>query len=150
MSRFAGLKFASLVLLTFLQAVPLAWGAPQQEVRGTVKDRSGAVIARAQVVLRVDGQEFRRVTQPDGTFVFTGMSAASGNVIVSAPGFATSTTAWQAGANELSITLTPATVQQSLDVTSTRTSILPTGVDDVEAQPDAVVVRRHNCSSGAR
>jgi len=31
-------------------------------------------------------------------------------------------------------------VQQSLDVTATRTSILPTGVDNVEAQPDAVVV----------
>src|SRR6202042_2585719 len=40
----------------------------------------------------------------------------------------------------LSITLDPAPVQQSLDVTATRTSILPTGVDDVEAQPDAVTV----------
>jgi len=118
-----------------------AWSAPQPEVRGTVKDGTGAVIARAQVLLRADGQEFRRVTQPDGTFTFTGVTAASGSVIVSAPGFATSTTAWQAGQNELAITLTLETVQQSLDVTSTRTSILPTGVDDVEAQPDAVVVR---------
>jgi len=118
-----------------------AWSAPQQEVRGTVKDGTGAVIARAQVLLRADDQELRRVTQPDGTFAFTGVTAASGSVIVSAPGFATSTTAWQAGQNQLAITLTLATVQQSLDVTSTRTSILPTGVDDVEAQPDALVVR---------
>jgi len=118
-----------------------AWSVPKQEVRGTVKDGTGAVIARAQVLLRADGQEFSRVTQPDGTFSFTGVTAANGGVIVSAPGFATSTTAWQAGQNQLAITLTLATVQQSLDVTSTRTSILPTGVDDVEAQPDAVVVR---------
>ncbi len=33
-----------------------------------------------------------------------------------------------------------APIQQSLDVTATRTAILPTGVDDLEAQPDAVVV----------
>jgi outer membrane receptor protein involved in Fe transport len=118
-----------------------AWCAPQQEVHGTVKDGTGAVIARAQVLLRAEGQEIRRVTQPDGSFAFTGVAAASGSVIVSAPGFATSTTAWQAGQNELAIALTMATVQQSLDVTSTRTSILPTGVDDVEAQPDAVAVR---------
>jgi len=117
-----------------------ALAAPQQEVRGTVKDRTGAVIARAQVLLRIEGQELSRVTQPDGTFVFTGVSAANGTVIVSAPGFATSTTTWQPGQNDLSITLTLATVQQSLEVTSTRTSILPTGVDDVEAQPDAAVV----------
>ncbi len=118
-----------------------AFSAPQQELRGTVKDRSGAVIARAQVVLSSDGEEFSRVTQPDGTFVFTGVAGASGALTVSAPGFATRSTAWQSGQNDLSIILTPATVQQSLDVTSTRTSILPTGVDDVEAQPDAAVVR---------
>jgi len=128
---------AILAVLGTLQA----WSAPQQELRGTVKDRSGAVIARALVVLSTKGQEFSRVTQPDGTFVFTGVTGASGSVSVSAPGFATSTTAWQAGQNDLSIALTLATVQQSLDVTSTRTSILPSGVDDVEAQPDAAIVR---------
>ena len=44
------------------------------------------------------------------------------------------------GHNQLTITLPLASVQQSLDVTATRTSILPTGVDNVESQPDAVVV----------
>ena len=77
----------------------------QQDVRGTVKDPTGAVVARAQVLLRVGGQEFSRVSQPDGTFIFTGVTGASGSAIVSAPGFATSTTAWQAGQNNLSITL---------------------------------------------
>ena len=141
MSRKIGVKFQAVMAVLAVLVTLRAWSAPQQEVRGTVKDRSGAVVARAQVVLSVDGQEFSRVSQPDGKFVFTGVSGASGSVIVSAPGFATNTTAWQAGQNDLSITLTLATVQQSLDVTSTRTSILPTGVDDVESQPDAVVVR---------
>ena len=140
MSRYPILRFSAFAMLTCLLAQPQAWGAPQQDVRGTVKDPTGAVVARAQVLLRVDGQEFSRVSQPDGTFIFTGVPGASGSVIVNAPGFATSTTAWQAGQNNLAITLTPATVQQSLDVTSTRTPILPTGVDDVEAQPDAVAV----------
>ncbi len=105
-----------------------------------VKDRSGAVIAKAQVLLRADAQEISRTTQADGSFVFTGITATSGSLVVSASGFATSTTTWQAGTNQLSITLVPAAVQQSLDVTATRTSILPTGVDDLEAQPDAVTV----------
>jgi outer membrane receptor protein involved in Fe transport len=128
---------AVLIVLLTLQG----WAAPQLELRGTVRDNSGAVIARAQVMLRADEEEFSRTTQSDGTFVFTGVTATSGSVTVSAPGFATNTTAWQAGQTNLSITLTLATVQQSLDVTSTRTSILPTGVDDVESQPDAAVVR---------
>ncbi len=140
MSRNAALIFPATVILTFLLAQPQAWGALPHDVRGTVKDPTGAVVARAQVLLRVDGQELSRVSQPDGTFVFTGVPATSGSVIVSAPGFASNTAAWQAGQPDLSITLTPATVQQSLDVTSTRTSILPTGVDDVESQPDAVAV----------
>ena len=131
----------AILTIALVLAQPRAWSAAQQDVRGTVKDRSGAIVARAQVLLRADGEEFLRITQSDGTFIFTGVTAESGNVIVSASGFATSTTAWQAGQNDLAVTLTLATVQQSLDVTSTRTSILPTGVDDVEAQPDAAVVR---------
>lgn len=139
MSRqFQGKIFACVALIVL---APLyLWSAPQQDVRGTVKDRTGAVVARAQVVLGADGQQFSRVTQSDGTFVFGGIPAESGSLTVSASGFATSTSDWHAGQNELAITLTLAAVQQSLEVTSTRTSILPTGVDDVEAQPDAVAV----------
>ncbi|MGB8769078.1 MAG: TonB-dependent receptor [Candidatus Korobacteraceae bacterium] len=139
MLRSRCLGIASLITVLVLIALRLSAG-PQQEVRGVVKDRSGAVIAKAQVLLRADGQEISRTIQADGTFVFTGITATSGNLVVSASGFATSTTAWQAGTNQLTITLVPAPVQQSLDVTATRTSILPTGVDDLESQPDAVTV----------
>jgi outer membrane receptor protein involved in Fe transport len=117
-----------------------AWGAPSQQVCGTVKDRSGAVIARAHVVLQADGQEFNRVTPADGRFVFSAVTAGAGSLVVSASGFATQTVAWRAGEGELRIMLAPAVVQQSLEVTATRTPILPTGVDDLEAQPDATVV----------
>ena len=112
----------------------------QQEIRGTVKDRSGAVVARAQVELHMGNQVLSRVTQADGTFVFNGVNGSSGTIVVTASGFAATTTPWSAGQNQLTIILALAPIQQSLDVTATRTAILPTGVDDLEAQPDAVVV----------
>ncbi len=133
-----GWHFAIVLTTLACAASPLC--AATQEVRGTVKDRSGAVVARAQVVLHIAGQNFGRVTQPDGTFAFTNISADAGTVEVRATGFASTEVNWRAGDAPLSITLAPATVQQSLDVTATRTSILPTGVDNVESQPDAVVV----------
>ena len=82
--------------LLFLVTQLRLWAGPPQELRGAVKDRSGAVIAKAQVLLRVDGQEISRTTQADGSFVFTGITATSGTLVVNASGFATSTTAWQA------------------------------------------------------
>src|SRR5271165_2948979 len=63
-------------------ATSLLWAASSQDVRGVVKDRSGAVVARAQVTLRVAGQNFDRVTQPDGTFVFSDVTADTGTIQV--------------------------------------------------------------------
>jgi outer membrane receptor protein involved in Fe transport len=140
MYRSAVLRFSVIAILASLLPQPQAWAAPQQTLRGTVKDLAGAVIARAQVLLQTNGQELRRVTQPDGSFAFIGVDADSGTLTVSASGFAPNTTSWQSGQNDLTITLVPAPLQQSLDVTATRTAILPTGVDNLEAQPDAVVV----------
>ena len=140
MLRSRRLTIAAVIAFLFLVTQARVWAVPPQELRGVVKDRSGAVIVKAQVLLRAEGQEISRTTQADGSFVFTGITATSGTLVVNASGFATSTIAWQAGANQLSITLALAAVQQSLDVTATRTSILPTGVDDVETQPDAVAV----------
>jgi outer membrane receptor protein involved in Fe transport len=138
MAQLFFLRIAVAFLLVYVSPHSLAW-CQQQEVRGVVKDRTGGVIARAQVLLRVDDRQLSRVTQADGSFVFSGIAASSGSLTVSAPGFATSTMEWH-GRNDVSITLALAAVQQSLDVTSTRTSILPAGIDDVEAQPDAVSV----------
>ncbi len=133
-----GRWFIGAVLLAISPA--LVWAASPQDIRGTVKDRSGAVISRAQVILHVNGQNFGRVTQADGSFVFSNIVGDAGTVEVTAPGFATTTADWHTGDNSLTVTLAPAAVQQSLDVTATRTAILPTGVDNVESQPDAVTV----------
>ncbi len=130
--------FIGALLVCLLQSLVCASSA--QDVRGTVTDRSGAVISRAQVVLHIAGQNFGRVTQADGSFIFSGVAADAGTIEVSSPGFATASVEWHAGDKPLAVVLAPATVQQSLDVTATRTSILPTGVDNVESQPDAVVV----------
>ena len=119
--------------------VPSIWAA-QHDIRGVVQDPSGAVVATARVTLHADGQELSRTTQPDGTFLFSGITADSATIEVSAAGFASNRIDWHPGDHALTIKLAPATVQQSLDVTATRTSILPTGVDDVESQPDAAVI----------
>src|SRR5579862_2087831 len=119
--------------------VPSIW-AVQHDIRGVGQDPSGAVVATARVTLHADGQELSRTTQPDGTFLFSGITADSATIEVSAAGFASNRIDWHPGDHALTIKLAPATVQQSLDVTATRTSILPTGVDDVESQPDAAVI----------
>lgn len=140
-ARTASLRLQLILSALLLTIVPAhLYGASSYTVSGTVTDQSGALVARAQVVLHVNGQNFGRTSQPDGTFVFSGVAAESGTIEVRAPGFATTAVPWKAGDTALKIALAPAAVQQSLDVTATRTSILPTGVDNVESQPDSVVV----------
>ena len=121
------------------------WAMPrlcvaQQAVHGTVKDRSGAVVAGARVALQRDEGERTTISQSDGSFRFTGVTATGGTLTVSAPGFSSTTTQFQPGVNDLTITLRPAAIEQSLEVTATRTAILPAGVDNLAAQPDAVAV----------
>jgi outer membrane receptor protein involved in Fe transport len=136
-----GLRLQWFISALLMLTIPaLARAATPQNVRGTVVDRSGAVVARAQVVLHISGQDFGRVSQADGSFIFSDVAADAGSIEVNAPGFEKTTAAWRAGDGPITVTLAPATVQQSLDVTATRTAILPTGVDNVESQPDAVVV----------
>ncbi len=107
-------------------------------------------MARARVTLRTEALELSRTTQPDGTFVFEGVTGSSGELIVNASGFATSSTAWNPGENQVAIVLTAAAVQQSLDVTATRTSILPSGVDDIESQPDVALIASSQLQQWAR
>src|SRR5580704_8820790 len=91
------LRLPLLISAWLMMAAPaLAWGASTSTVSGSVTDRSGAVIARAQVILHVSGQDFGRVTQPDGSFVFDGIVGDAGTVEVRSPGFATTTVNWHA------------------------------------------------------
>jgi hypothetical protein len=121
-------------------AVVSGWCAAGKELRGVVHDRSGAVVAKARVTLRTPAGENTQLTQPDGSFVFPDLKETSGVIVVSAIGFTTRSLDWNSDRGTITVTLDPATVQQSLQVTATRTPLLPTGFDDVEAQPDAVSV----------
>ena len=87
MSRSVILRSSVIAILVSVLAPSQLWPSPQT-VRGTVKDRAGAVIARAQVMFQANGQELRRVTQPDGSFSFGGVDSDGGTISVSASGFA--------------------------------------------------------------
>ena len=128
----------SILMCVLLQAPVSA--APEYSLRGTVTDRSGAAVANANIALRTATQEFSQTTRPDGTFSFVGLDVSSGTLVISANGFAVSMTNWRAGDNDLAVTLQPAIVEQSLDITATRTAILPADIDDLQAQPDATSV----------
>ena len=128
----------SILMCVLLQA-PVS-PASEYSLRGTVTDRSGAAVANANIALRTATQEFTQTTRPDGTFSFVGLDVSSGTLVISANGFAVSMTNWRAGDNDLAVTLQPAIVEQSLDITATRTAILPADIDDLQAQPDATSV----------
>jgi len=111
-----------------------------ETVSGTVKDRSGAVVPSADVVLNANGTVLRQTTNTFGRFNFSGVSATSGELTVSAVAFSTVTQLWRAGDNPLVIVLSPSAIQQMLNVTATRTAILPTGSEDLELQPSTTIL----------
>src|ERR1035438_6799436 len=73
MLRSRRLTIAAVVAVVFHITQFSLWAAPPQELRGVVKDRRGAVVATAQVLLRADEQKTSRTTQADGSFLFTGV-----------------------------------------------------------------------------
>ena len=139
-SRHVVFALARVAVVTLLGGGLESWAAPAVSLDGVVKDRSGAVVRGATVMLRTPTQELTRTTEADGRFSFGELSTGSATLTVNAQGFAQSTLHWYPGDNDLVITLQPAVIQQSLDITATRTAILPTGIDDLLSQPDAVSV----------
>ena len=111
-----------------------------ETVSGTVKDRSGAVVSSAEVVLNSNGTVLRQTTNSAGAFSFSEVTATTAELTVTAVGFSTTTQEWKAGEKSLVIVLSPAAIQQSLNITATRTSILPTGAEDLELQPSTTIL----------
>lgn len=111
-----------------------------ETVSGAVKDRSGAVIPAAEVVLTTSGTALRQTTNASGTFSFSAVPGTAGELTVTALGFSSTKRTWRAGDSPLVIVLQPATIQQSLNVTATRTAILPTGAEDLELQPSTTIL----------
>ena len=121
-------------------AVPVHLERGGQSISGAVKDRSGAVIPSAEVVLNTNGTALRQTTTANGDFSFSEVSGTSGELTVTAVGFSTVTRTWKAGDKPMVIVLPPAAIQQTLNITATRTSILPTGAEDLELQPSTTVL----------
>ena len=72
------------------------------QLSGTVVDTSGAVIAGATVLVRSANGTVQETTQsdPNGSFVISGLSVGTYRLIVSSPGFATKEMSVTIGTNE--------------------------------------------------
>jgi hypothetical protein len=86
--RFAlGCVRVSLVLLLCLSAV--VWGQTTGSITGTVHDKSGAVIANAQVTVSNEAKGINRTTPSNasGEYLVAGLGQGTYNITVSAEGF---------------------------------------------------------------
>jgi outer membrane receptor protein involved in Fe transport len=122
---------ASLVGWMALAGFPAAKAAPRPQsgkrryqVRGVIKDQSGAVVAGAQVSLRAGGFQAGRPTASDGRFDFSEVPAPDGKLEVTAKGFASVEKEWKVGKGKeslfLVIVLRPAARAQEVTVTAAR------------------------------
>jgi outer membrane receptor protein involved in Fe transport len=125
------------IFLAVLLPIPSRAG---DALTGTVKDRTGAVIPAAQVTVNAGGTALTQFTNANGAFTFPGFDADSAQLTISTPGFSTVTRSWRSGDGPLLIVLSPASVAQSLEITATRTSILPIGAEDLQLQPSTAIL----------
>jgi Carboxypeptidase regulatory-like domain len=81
--------FVASVLLAFLSVEGIAQVTTTSRISGTVVDASGAVILRAEVVIKNDGTgaESAVTTGADGTYVVPSLPVGIYTIKVSAPGF---------------------------------------------------------------
>lgn len=128
-----------LVLLSPLSLVA------QTTFRGSVVDSSGAAISGAEV--KLSAPDFNRTTQTadNGSFALTGIAVKQAALIVSKPGFATLAKPWTAADNPVRVVLSPASRQEQVTVSATRTpAIVAETANSVQ-----VVSRTDLASSGA-
>lgn len=94
-------------------------------VNGTVRDSSGAVVAGAEVKLRLQQSTRSAKTGPDGGFTFAGVSGDSGSVRVTATSFAPAEQKWAATADtvQLSFILQALPRTEQVVVSATRTQM---------------------------
>jgi outer membrane receptor protein involved in Fe transport len=104
----------------------LAFAAPQSAdvLTGTIVDGSGAPVTDAAVRVELSGTTIGETrTTSDGRFEVGLPSAGGVRVIVTATGFAMSTTIVPAGTREIQVTLDPAPFFEAVNVTSSRTDV---------------------------
>lgn len=117
----------------------------QVTLSGTVRDSSGATISGAQITLVGNHVNVTARTGPDGTFSFPGVAVSSAVLRVTAAGFAPLQQFWSAqDSAEIAFTLQPASVNEKIIVSATRTEMklseVPGGAiqlstEDIAANP---------------
>lgn len=95
-----------------------AWAG---DIRGRVRDESGAVIPKAEIRLQTSNGTQSTFTDSSGEFKLT-TSARSGTLTASAQGFSATELPWHESDMEVSLTLRPADVAQTIVVTAERTA----------------------------
>ncbi|MCU1298230.1 MAG: TonB-dependent receptor [Acidobacteriaceae bacterium] len=110
------------ILLLFI--VPSLF-AQTSRLKGTVRDTTGAVIARASVTLHSGAVVADTKTDDRGRFSFASISEASGTVTVQATGFTAITQSWNAASAtaELQLILQPSRVNEQIVVSAARAGI---------------------------
>ena len=121
--------------------------AQASRVDGVVRDSSGAAVQGATVELHAGTVDRKTTTDAAGEFVFDGVNATSGTVVVTLNGFQTASKPWtiaSEAAVHLEIALAPSTVNQRVTVTANRAATLLSDVpasnvdlthEDLQATP---------------
>ena len=112
-------------------------------LRGTVQDPTGARISAAQVVLKLSGSSLQRTAASDrGEFRVDELPPGDYSVEVSAKGFASATSEVSiavATVRDITVTLKPAAVQQTVGVEALTSSITTETLDTTSAVHGGVV-----------
>ena len=108
------------ILAAVVVCLLVSAAAAAQEVRGVVRDPTGAVVSGAAVIVRTPaGVDKQVVTGPDGTFSLGGDVPRDAELVVRSVGFAEHVQ--QVANGPLDVVLQPAGVREAVTVTPTRT-----------------------------
>src|ERR1700741_345513 len=113
---------------------------PASSISGTIHDLSGSVVPGATVAVRNGSKDQQTLSGPDGRFTLTTPASAEVVIIVRAAGFAELRHTISAGSarTNLDLVVTPASVQEAVTVTATRseqrTGDVPASVSMLDRQ----------------
>ncbi len=130
--------------LTFFFATSLFAQDPRGSLRGTVQDATGARISAAQVVAHLSGSSVQRTATSEdrGEFRLDDLAPGTYRVEISAEGFApaeSDVTIAVANVRDITVTLKPAAVQQTVGVHGVTSSITTETIDTTSAVRGGVV-----------
>src|SRR5580693_3107072 len=137
------LAFLSLLLL------PCAWCAqnPRGTLRGTVRDASGGRISSAKIVVLAAESTFQREAASDdgGEFRIEELVPGTYHVVVTAKGFAEASSDVKviiSSVQEITVTLKPQSVQQTVNVQGQASSITTEPIDASSAVHQTAITRQ--------